>query len=179
MVLATQNPIEQEGTYHLPEAQLDRFLMYVRVEYPSHAEELQILDLDHQRQKAPLPPPRSLLSQDTLFALRDAAAATFLDQKLNRYIVDLVQASRQPGSYDPDLARWCRFGASPRASIALARCARARAWLDGERFVTPQHIRQVAPEILRHRILLSFEAVAEGVSTDDFVRRLLELVAIP
>jgi MoxR-like ATPase len=179
MVLATQNPIEQEGTYHLPEAQLDRFLMYVRVEYPSHAEELQILDLDHQRQKAPLPPPRSLLSQDTLFALRDAAAATFLDQKLNRYIVDLVQASRQPGTYDPDLARWCRFGASPRASIALARCARARAWLDGERFVTPQHIRQVAPEILRHRILLSFEAEAEGVSTDDFVRRLLELVAIP
>jgi MoxR-like ATPase len=114
-----------------------------------------------------------------LFALRDAAASTFLDQKLNRYIVDLVQASRNPGSYDADLARWCRFGASPRASIALARCARARAWLDGERFVTPQHIRQVALEILRHRILLSFEAEAEGVSTDDFVRRLLELVAIP
>jgi MoxR-like ATPase len=179
MVLATQNPIEQEGTYHLPEAQLDRFLMYVRVEYPSHAEELQILDLDHQRQKAPLPPPSSVLSQDTLFALRDAAASTFLDPKLNRYIVDVVQASRQPGRYDPDLARWSRFGASPRASIALARCARARAWLDGERFVTPQHIRQVAPEILRHRILLSFEAEAEGVSTDDFVRRLLELVAIP
>jgi len=100
--------------------------MYVRVEYPSHAEELQILDLDHQRQKAPLPPPRSLLSQDTLFALRDAAAATFLDQKLNRYIVDLVQASRQPGSYDPDLARWCRFGAS-RAPRSRSRAAPAPA----------------------------------------------------
>ncbi len=120
-----------------------------------------------------------MLSQDTLFALRDAAAATYLDPKLNRYIVDLVQASRQPGNYDPDLARWSRFGASPRASIALARCARARAWLDGERFVTPQHIRDVALEILRHRVLLSFEAEAEGVSTDDFIRRLMELVAIP
>ena len=179
MVLATQNPIEQEGTYHLPEAQLDRFLMYVRVEYPSHAEELRILDLDNQRQKAPLPLPRSVLPQETLFAIRDAVAGMFLDARLNRYIVDLVQATRQPGSYDADLARWRRFGASPRASIALARCARARAWLDGERFVTPQHIRSVALEILRHRILLSFEAEAEGVSTDDFVRRLLELVAVP
>ncbi|MCU0765917.1 MAG: AAA family ATPase [Gammaproteobacteria bacterium] len=179
MVLATQNPIEQEGTYHLPEAQLDRFLMYVRVEYPSHAEELQILDLDNQRQRAPLPLPRAVLPQETLFAIRDAVAGMFLDARLNRYIVDLVQASRQPAIYDPDLGRWCRFGASPRASIALARCARARAWLDGDRFVTPQHIRAVALEILRHRILLSFEAEAEGVSTDDFIRRLLELVAVP
>ena len=179
MVLATQNPIEQEGTYHLPEAQLDRFLMYVRVDYPTHAEELQILDLDNQRQKAPLPLPRAVLPQETLFAIRDTVAGMFLDARLNRYIVDLVQATRRPGTYDADLARWCRFGASPRASIALARCARARAWLDGDRFVTPQHIRAVALEILRHRILLSFEAEAEGVSTDEFIRRLLELVAVP
>jgi MoxR-like ATPase len=179
MVLATQNPIEQEGTYHLPEAQLDRFLMHVSVEYPTHSEELQILELDNQRQKAPLAPPRSVLPQAAIFAMRDTVAGMFLDAKLNRYIVDLVQATRNAGAYDPDLARWCRFGASPRASIALARCARARAWLDGDRYVTPQHIRQVAPEILRHRILLSFEAEAEGITTDDFIRRLLELVAIP
>jgi MoxR-like ATPase len=119
------------------------------------------------------------LSQADLFALRERVAAIYLDPKLNGYIVDLVQATRQPQAYDADLARWCRFGGSPRASIALARCARARAWLDGEDFVAPEHIQQVAPEVLRHRLLLTFEAEADGVTTDDLVRRLLSQVAIP
>ncbi|AHF02453.1 ATPase AAA [Marichromatium purpuratum 984] len=179
MVLATQNPVEQEGTYHLPEAQLDRFLMQAVVDYPSRDEELAILSLDQRRHTEPSPPPDQLLSQAELQHARAEVAALHLDPKLEGYVVDLVQATRDPGRYHPDLARWCRFGASPRASIALARCARARAWLDGERFVAPHHIQAVAPEILRHRLLLSFEAEAEGVTTDTLIERLLALVAIP
>jgi len=179
MVLATQNPIEHEGTYHLPEAQLDRFLMHVWVDYPDRDEELAILEFDSHRQLKSLAPAASELSQSDLFAARTAVAKLYLDPKLNNYIVDLVQASRNPGAYDRDLERWCRFGASPRATIALARCARARAWLDGEEFVTPHHIQAVAPDVLRHRILLTFEGEAEGITTDTFVARLLEQVAIP
>jgi len=179
MVLATQNPIEQEGTYNLPEAQLDRFLMHVWVDYPNRDEELAILELDSNRQQGAPQPPAEQLSQDQLFRIREDAAKLYLDAQLNDYIVDIVQASRKPEAYDEGLKRWCRFGASPRATLALARCARARAWLDGDDFVAPQHIQAVAPDVLRHRILLTFEGEAEGVTTDDFVRRLLEVVAIP
>jgi MoxR-like ATPase len=179
MVLATQNPVEQEGTYHLPEAQLDRFLMQARVEYPTREEELQILELDSNQLKTQPKPPAKKLSQSDLFAMRREAAKLYLDPKLNNYIVDLIHATRNPQAYDSDLARWCRIGASPRASIALARCSRARAWMDGDTFVAPNHIQAVAPEILRHRILLTFEAEAEGVTTDDFINRLLNLVALP
>ncbi len=179
MVLATQNPVEQEGTYHLPEAQLDRFLMQARVEYPTREEELLILDLDSKQMKMPAAEANRKLSQKDLFEMRAEVAALYLDPKLNSYIVDLIQATRDPKAFDNDLARWCRFGASPRASIALARCARARAWMDGDKFVAPHHIQQVAPEILRHRILLTFEAEAEGITTDTFIERLLDLVAIP
>jgi MoxR-like ATPase len=179
MVLATQNPIEQEGTYHLPEAQLDRFLMQVRVEYPTRDEELRILELDNVKQKEPLKPPATVLSQATLMEMRRTIANHYLDPKLHRYVVDLVQATRKAAAYDDDLGRWIRFGASPRASIALARCARTAAWLAGDEYVGPEHIQGVAPEILRHRLLLNYEAEAEGITTDDFVARLLELVAIP
>ena len=179
MVLATQNPIEQEGTYNLPEAQLDRFLMHVWVDYPNREEELAILALDSQQQLAAPAPPAEVLSQEQLFKVREDAAKLYLDPKLNDYIVDLVQATRHPGSYDEGLQRWCRFGASPRATIALARCAKARAWLDGEEFVAPHHIQAVAPDVLRHRILLTFEGEAEGITSDAFVKRLLEVVAIP
>ena len=179
MVLATQNPIEQEGTYHLPEAQLDRFLMHAWVDYPNEVEELAILALDSDQQLTPPKPPATPLPQDDLFAMRKEVAKVYLDPKLNQYIVSLVQASRKPAVYDPDLKRWSRFGASPRASIALARCARARAWLDGDKFVAPHHIQTVAPEILRHRILLTFEGEAEGITPDMFIKRLLEVVAIP
>jgi MoxR-like ATPase len=179
MVLATQNPVEQEGTYHLPEAQLDRFLMEAVVTYPTREDELKILDLDSQQQKQSYAAPAKQLTQAELFAMRRDVANLYLDPKLHNYIVDLVQATRNPKLYDSDLGRWCRFGASPRASIALARCARARAWLDGDQFVAPHHIQSVAPEILRHRLLLTFEAEAEGITTDEFVNRLLNLVAIP
>lgn len=179
MVLATQNPVEQEGTYHLPEAQLDRFLMQARVEYPTRDEERQILELDTRQLKLAPKAPVRRLSQADLFAMRQEVAKLYVDPKLNGYIVDLIQATRKPKAYDADLARWCRFGASPRASIAIARCARAHAWLDGDNFVTPHHIQAVAAGILRHRILLTFEAEAEGVTTDNFVEKLLNLVAIP
>ena len=179
MVLGTQNPIEQEGTYHLPEAQLDRFLMQVRAEHPTHAEELQILDLDNNSQKAAQQPPETVLSQSDLLAMRAEAAELYLDPKLSRYIVDLVQATRNPSVYDEQLGHWIRFGASPRASISLARCSRALAWMRGDTYVSPEHIQLVAPEILRHRLLLTFEAEAEGITTDNFIQRLLELVAIP
>ena len=179
MVLATQNPIEQEGTYNLPEAQLDRFLMHVRVDYPDHEDELAILELDSNRLQATPGAPAGILSQQQLFKVREDSASLYLDPKLNKYIVDLVQASRKPEAYDEGLKRWCRFGASPRATIALARCARARAWLDGEEFVSPQHIQAVAPDVLRHRLLLTFEGEAEGVTSDEYIRRLLEVVAIP
>ena len=179
MVLATQNPVEQEGTYNLPEAQLDRFLMHVRVDYPSREEELAILELDSNQQLAELKPPAEILSLEQLFKVREDAAKLYLDPKLNHYIVDLVQASRKPEAYDEGLKRWCRFGASPRATIALARCARARAWLNGDEFVAPHHIQAVAPDVMRHRILMTFEGEAEGVTSDDYIGRLLEVVAIP
>ena len=179
MVLATQNPIEQEGTYNLPEAQLDRVLMHVRVDYPDHEDELAILELDSNRLLAAPETSTGAFSQAELFKVREDAARLYLDPKLNKYIVDLVQASRKPEAYDEGLKRWCRFGASPRATIALARCARARAWLDGEEFVAPHHIHAVAPDVLRHRILLTFEGEAEGVTTDEYIRRLMEVVAIP
>jgi MoxR-like ATPase len=180
MVLATQNPVEQEGTYHLPEAQLDRFLLNTQVSYPTAEEELQILQLDSRQMaqtEAPLPP--TPLPQRDLFEMRKSVAHVFIDPKLNQYIVSLVQATRNPQGYDGDLTRWCRFGASPRASIALARCARARAWLDGSEFVAPHHIKAMAVEVLRHRVLLTFEAEAEGITTCQFISRLLDLVAIP
>ena len=179
MVLATQNPVEQEGTYHLPEAQLDRFLMQVVVDYPDHADELKILALDNDRQRELPKPPANPLPQAELFAMRSKVAELFINPNLNRYIVDLVQATRAPQKYDRDLARWCRFGASPRASLSLARCARARAWLHGEPYVSPEHIQEIAPDILRHRLLLSFEAEAEGITSDDLIQRLISLVAIP
>lgn len=179
MVLATQNPVEQEGTYHLPEAQLDRFLMQVVVDYPTHEEELKILELDNNRLHEKPAPPKAPLPVEELFAMRRSVNDLFLDPKLNRYMVDLIQATRNPRAYDKDMARWCRFGASPRATLALARCSRARAWLYGESFVSPEHIQEVAADILRHRLLLTFEAEAEGITTDELIQRLISLVAIP
>jgi len=177
MVLATQNPVEHEGTYTLPEAQLDRFLLYVIVDYPNRTEEMAVLELMETPQV--FSATANQIDQATLFAARQAVMTVYLDAKLKEYIVDLIQATRYPGQFDNDLQRWQRFGASPRASIALVRCARALAWLQGEKYVSPAHIQQVLPDILRHRILLSFEADAEGINTNDFIQRLLQVVAIP
>jgi MoxR-like ATPase len=180
MVLATQNPVEHEGTYTLPEAQLDRFLLYVIVDYPNREEELAILELIEKPLISPnFNAPSCHLTQHDIFAARQAVMQVYLDAKLKEYIVDVVQATRYPSKFDSDLQRWQRFGASPRASIAIARCARALAWLQSDKYVSPEHIQAVIPDILRHRILLSFEAEAEAVTPAMFIERLLHVVAIP
>lgn len=186
LVMATQNPIEQEGTYPLPEAQLDRFLMYVTVGYPNESVEHQILTLarheaSHQTQPntKPMTEPVKPLPQHILFEARQQVLNVHTSEALEHYIVQLVVATRNPTPYSASLSRWLRFGASPRATIALDRCAKAHAWLAGRNYVTPEDIHIIAHDVLRHRILLSFEAEAEGVNRDDFVNELLRLVAVP
>jgi MoxR-like ATPase len=180
MVLATQNPIEQEGTYNLPEAQLDRFLMHTVVGYPNAEEELKILKMDEERRKAPaLQAAPSQSSQADIFAARRDCAEIYVDEKLKRYAVSIAGATREPAKYGEKLARWIRHGASPRATLALLRCAKALAWLQGSSFVSPHHIQTVAPDILRHRIIPSFEAEADNVSRSDIVGQLLGVVAVP
>jgi MoxR-like ATPase len=176
MVLATQNPIEQEGTYPLPEAQLDRFFMHIPVPYPSKEEERSIVSRALKPEAATSQP--SVMKQADILAARRQVAAIYVDDRLMRYCVDIVHASRNPKPYDANLARWLAYGASPRASIALAEGARALAWLEGAEFVLPQHVQRVAPNILRHRVGLSFEAEAEAISRDQLVARLLEVVAV-
>ncbi|WP_220721110.1 AAA family ATPase [Agarivorans litoreus] len=177
MVMATQNPIEQEGTYPLPEAQLDRFMFKLCLNYPDAENELKILQLTereakqvHLRQPEPL-------TQQKLFALRRAIMEVHIAPQLNQYIVDLVVATRQPERYTDEFSQWLEFGASPRASISLARAARAKAWLDGRDFVSPEDIQQLAYPVLRHRLLLSYQAQAKGIQADAVIQRLLELVA--
>jgi MoxR-like ATPase len=180
MVLATQNPIEQEGTYHLPEAQLDRFLMHTIVDYPSPEEERKILDYDESRHRKNGPAlPVTVCTQDEVFAARQACAEIYVDEKLKQYAVSLVSATRAPKKYDEKLAKWIRHGASPRATLALLRCAKALAWLQDCDYVSPDHIQSVAPDILRHRIIPSFEAEADDVSRREIVERLLDVVAVP
>ncbi|WP_163131812.1 MoxR family ATPase [Agarivorans sp. Alg241-V36] len=177
MVMATQNPIEQEGTYPLPEAQLDRFMFKLCLNYPDAENELKILQLTereakqvHLRQPEPL-------TQQKLFALRRAIMEVHIAPQLNQYIVDLVVATRQPERYTDEFSQWLEFGASPRASISLARAARAKAWLEGRDFVSPEDIQQLAYPVLRHRLLLSYQAQAKGIQADAVIQRLLELVA--
>jgi MoxR-like ATPase len=178
MVIATQNPIEQEGTYNLPEAQLDRFMMHIEVHYPTPAEELLILELEGQKELSNAPAEEGTTKEQVLQA-RKAAAEVFVADDLKKYIVSIVTATRNPEKYDPELATWIDGGASPRATLALLRCAKALAWLRGGTYVTPQHIQDVAPSILRHRILPSFESQVSSISRNDILKRLLDVVAIP
>lgn len=182
LVMATQNPIEQEGTYPLPEAQLDRFLLHVRVDYPKAAAETAILKLARERARETLTkpaPPARMLSQQQVFAARDAVLALHLAPQLEEYLVQLVLATRDPSPYGAELARYIAYGASPRGTIALDRCARAHAWLAGRDYVTPDDVHAIAADVLRHRVLLSYEAEAEGVSADKVVAMLLERVPLP
>jgi MoxR-like ATPase len=183
LVMATQNPIEQEGTYPLPEAQLDRFLMYVKISYPDAKVEHDILALARKEAlglaTAEKPIVCVKLSQKTLFEARKEVLDVHTSEALEHYLVQLVVATRNPGIYSEELGRWLRFGASPRATIALDRCSKAHAWLAGRDYVTPDDIHVIAHDVLRHRILLSFEAEAEGVNSDDFIASLLRLVAVP
>ncbi len=182
LVMATQNPIEQEGTFPLPEAQLDRFLMYVRIGYPQADTESEILRLARERARTGGASPvaaSTQLSRQEVFAARRAVLDLHMAPALERYLIELVLASREPTRYDAGLARKIAWGASPRGSIALERCARARAWLSGRDFVTPEDVREVAPDVLGHRVLPSFEASAEGWDGPRLVAELLRLVPLP
>jgi len=179
MVIATQNPIEQEGTYNLPEAQLDRFMMHLEVDYPNPEEELLIVELDEKRQYTPTSNLLPITSKEQVLQARKAVANVFISDSLKKYIVSLTTATRTPEKYDADLAKWIEHGVSPRATIGMIRCAKALAWLRGDEYVTPNHIHAVAPPILRHRIVPSFESEADGISRNMIVKKLLEVVAIP
>lgn len=178
LVMATQNPVEQEGTYPLPEAQLDRFLMHVSVGYPDAEAELNILKLTRNEAKhATVPAPTPLL-QESIFSAREEILALHMSDAVEQYIVQLVIASREPSRYSAELAGWIEFGGSPRATIAIDRCARARAWLRGQDFVGPDDVQAVAEDVLRHRLILSFEAEANGITTDRVIQELLTLVPV-
>ncbi len=179
LVMATQNPLEQEGTYPLPEAQLDRFLMHVEIEYPDAETELSILQLTrHEELETPSAPPAAL-SQEAIFAARKESLALHMAPELEKYIVQLVMATRTPEKYDSKMASWLEFGASPRATIALDRCARAHAWLAGREFVGPDDIQAVMHNVLRHRVIMSYQAEAEGVTVKDVLDNIQNLVAVP
>lgn len=178
LVLATENPIDQEGTYPLPEAQVDRFLLKLKVGYPTQAEERLILDT-----MASTTPPSAInpvVTTAEIMNARQAVDDLYLDPKIRDYIVHLVVATRDPAKHGlRDLAGYLRYGASPRATIALALAARAWAFIQGRAFVTPQDVKAIAPDVLRHRLLLTYEAEAEDLTADDLVRRLLDTIPVP
>ena len=175
LVLATQNPIEQEGTYPLPEAQTDRFMLKLSVTYPSLEEELEILD----RAGRSTPKLQAVASEEDIRAAREVVRDIRVSDVLRRYIVDLVRATREPGAVDSDLARSIEFGASPRASIALAAAARAHAFLDGRGYALPEDVKAIGPDVLRHRVLPTYEAEADGITAEDIVSRILDVVELP
>ena len=182
LVMATQNPLEQEGTYPLPEAQLDRFLMHVRVDYPSGTDEKSILALTRDEARSSFDsraPSAAVISQQSLLDARDAVLEIHLDETLEDYIIEIVLATRSASRYGEELGGWIQHGASPRATMALDRCARAYAWLDNRDFVVPEYIQLIAPDVLRHRIILSFEAEAEGRTADSCIDEILARVAVP
>jgi len=185
LVMATQNPLEQEGTYPLPEAQLDRFLMHVFVDYPDADSEAAILRLtrDEARQQiddsSPVSNEITPISQQALFAARREVLDVYMADELETYLIQLVLATRNPAPYAEKLGNWLEYGASPRATMALDRCARAHAWLNGRDFVGPEDIQAMAHDVLRHRIILSFSAEAEGISKDTFIDELIARIAVP
>jgi len=176
LVMATQNPIEQEGTYPLPEAQLDRFLMHVTVGYPDTESERKILNLVRNEARNKVMEPPAIVPQEALFQARQEVLNIHMAETVEEYILQLVMATRNPGPYSEELEKWIDFGASPRGTISLDLCARAHAWLKGKDFVSPEDIHEVFHDVLRHRVLLSFEAEAAGVDPDSVLNRILELV---
>jgi MoxR-like ATPase len=178
LVLATQNPIEHEGTYGLPEAQLDRFLFKLRLDYPELSEERAILD--RMARSEPPPRPQAVASTEDVLACRAQLDGVHLDETLRDYIVKLVDATRHPAKYGlGEVAPWIRYGASPRATVFLALASKAEAYLEQRDYVTPQDVKSIAGDVLRHRVLLSYEAQAEEVTADDIVTRILGAVEVP
>jgi MoxR-like ATPase len=177
LVLATQNPIEQEGTYPLPEAQVDRFMLKLKLTYPSRDEELAILD----RMVAIEPnlTVEPVLEPAQVFALRRAIDQVYVDDKIKDYIVDVVHATRRPGEYGLDMAPYVQYGASPRATIFLARAAKGNAFLEGRHYVTPQDVKSVGYDVLRHRVSVTYEAEAEEITPEDLLRRLFDHLKVP
>ena len=182
LVMATQNPIEQEGTYPLPEAQLDRFLLHVKIDYPQAEHEKLILHLarnEAMQSSSSATQSHQPISQGSLFAARQEVLNIYMADNLEDYLLQIILATRNPAAYGEDLASWVQYGASPRASIALDRCARAKAWLNGKDFVAPEDIQDMAFDVLRHRVILSYEAEAEGITSDDFIQQLIVRIAVP
>ena len=176
-VLATQNPVEQEGTYPLPEAQLDRFMLKVVIDYPSRADELAILDrMGGLNSSADVP---AVLTADDLEVLRQAADAVYVDAKVRQYLVDVVRATRKPAEYGLDMGHLIQLGASPRGALALHRAAKAHAFLAGRGYATPEDVKALAPDVLRHRLLVSYEAEAEELTADALVRQVLDRLPVP
>jgi MoxR-like ATPase len=173
MVIATQNPIEQEGTYNLPEAQLDRFLLHVVLDYPTAEQELKIINLPKQRPLTAKIDPRELLT------IRTVVDKMYVDDKLKEYMVSIAQATRRPELYSKDLAQYIAHGVSPRATLGLLKSAKALAWLQGENYVLPEFIQNVAHDVIRHRLMLSYQAIADNVSKNEIISNLLNLVAVP
>lgn len=178
MVLATQNPVEQEGTYPLPEAQMDRFIMHVMIDYPDDAAELQIIRLNRQEQSPQKETESEKLASEIVFKAREEIAQVTISENMERYIVDIISATRNPDKYGEELDSWIEFGASPRGSIAVDRCARVHAWMEGRDHVTPDDIRAVVYDCLRHRLILSYEAEANSISADEVIRNILKEVAV-
>ena len=178
LVMATQNPIEQEGTYPLPEAQLDRFLMHVKIGFPDATVERKILAQARGEALNGETQPEHKISQSAIFAARRDILNLHMADAVEEYLVQLVMATRTPAKYNPEIAQWIAYGASPRGSIALDRCARAHAWLAGREFVSPEDIQAVLFDVLRHRIILSFEAEAAGIDQDRVLQHILDAVAV-
>ena len=178
LVMATQNPIEQEGTYPLPEAQLDRFLMHVRVSYPDAGAEQAILRLARSEAGGTHSRPEGTVSQADIFSARKAVLDIHMAPAVEEYIIQLIVGTREPDRYDSELAGWLEYGASPRATIALDRCARANAWIAGRDYVSPDDVQAVALDCLRHRLIVSFEAEAAGVTSDQIIERLIERIPV-
>ncbi len=183
LVMATQNPIEQEGTYPLPEAQLDRFMLHVNVGYPDKAASRQILQLARREAMETLTDTAHAgiepVSQETIFAARREVLQVFLSEGVEEYILEIVETTRDPARYSEEIAPWLRWGASPRGAIAIEQAARATAWLAGRDFITPEDVRSVSADALRHRILLDYAAEAEGITTQDCIEAILNLVPTP
>lgn len=179
MVLATQNPIEHEGTYNLPEAQLDRFLMYIKIDQPDAESEKKILHLVRGEAANISQPQYNKIGIEDILVARQEILSIHTSEAVEEYLVQLIMATRHPEKYDNKLNGYVLFGASPRATIALDRCAKINAWLAGRDFVTPEDIQAIVYDVLRHRIILSFEAQAEGITTDEIIARLLSLVPLP
>lgn len=179
LVMATQNPIEQEGTYPLPEAQLDRFMLYIKIDYPDPKTEAEILKLNRHGHDGKTELRKPSLSQTEISSAQNEIRELHISVPLEEYIIQLILATRHPEKYSDTLHKWIRFGASPRGTIALERAARAHAWLDGHDYVSPHDIHAVIYEVLRHRLLMTFEAEVENITSDQVIDELLKLVPIP